>query len=38
LGRLDKADIGAGFEIGVDPVDRGVEPLDGARILAGDDD
>ena len=28
LRRLDKADIGAGFEIGVYPVDRGVQPLD----------
>ena len=37
LRRFDKADIGAGFEIGVDPVDRGVEPLDRARVGAGDD-
>ena len=37
LRRLDKPDIGAGLEIGVDPVDRGIEALDRARIRAGDD-
>ena len=38
LRRLDKADIGAGFQIGVDAVDRGLQALDGARIGPGDDD
>ena len=37
LRRLDKTDIGAGVEIGVDPIDRRREPLDRARIRAGDD-
>src|SRR5205814_6135231 len=38
LRRFDKTDIGAGFEIGVDPVDRRLEPLDRTRIGPGDDD
>ena len=38
LRRFDKADIGTGFEIGVDPVDRRLQPLDRARVGARDDD
>ena len=38
LRRLDEPDIGAGFEIGVDPVDRGLQPLDSARVRTGNDD
>src|SRR5207248_9332672 len=34
----DKADIGAGFQIGVDAVDRGLQTLDRPRIRPGDDD
>src|SRR5215470_16620270 len=38
LRRLDKTDIGAGFEIGIDAVERRRQPLDGACIGAGNDD
>src|SRR5215469_7057959 len=38
LGRLDKADIRTRFKIGVDPVDRSIEPFDRARVRAGDED
>src|SRR5215469_3469562 len=38
LRRLDKTDIGAGFEIGVDAVERRWQPLDGPRIGPGNYD
>src|SRR5260370_26482781 len=37
LRRLDKPDIGARLEIGVDPIDRGLDSLDRAGIRARND-
>ena len=38
LRRLDKAHVGARFHVAVDPLDSGIEPFDGARVRARDDD
>ena len=38
LRRLDEAHVGTGLDIAIDALDRGIEPLDGARIRARDDD